>query len=175
MSDSLENVSSDIHVFVYGTLRRGESNDIALAALRHGIAEPVLIGAARMPGRLFDFGPYPGCIPALDGDGNEAGEADGKEADATPLPETDAMLGVTGDIYRVDPALLPVLDEIEGIREDGREAFYRAERQFDIDGVSYRCLYYPIDLQVAASLPCITNGDWVRHRLARVMVAGSVE
>lgn len=32
-----------------------------------------------------------------------------------------------GDIFRIDRALLPILDEIEGIRLDGREAFYRDE------------------------------------------------
>jgi gamma-glutamylcyclotransferase (GGCT)/AIG2-like uncharacterized protein YtfP len=43
-------------VFVYGTLRAGEINDISEAAARHDIAEPTLIGTATVRGRLFDFG-----------------------------------------------------------------------------------------------------------------------
>jgi gamma-glutamylcyclotransferase (GGCT)/AIG2-like uncharacterized protein YtfP len=43
-------------VFVYGTLRAGEVNDIRAAATRHGIAPPTLIGTASVRGRLFDFG-----------------------------------------------------------------------------------------------------------------------
>ncbi len=54
------------HVFVYGTLRAGEANDLCLAASRRGIAEPKLIGHAMLHGRLYDFGAYPGLVPVLD-------------------------------------------------------------------------------------------------------------
>ncbi|MFP3186070.1 MAG: gamma-glutamylcyclotransferase family protein, partial [Paraburkholderia sp.] len=47
-------------VFVYGTLRAGEINDISQAAARHDIAEPTLLGATTVRGYLFDFGAYPG-------------------------------------------------------------------------------------------------------------------
>ena len=50
------------HVFVYGTLRAGESNDIRLAAERNGIAAPMLIGSGHINGRLYDFDAYPGLV-----------------------------------------------------------------------------------------------------------------
>ena len=50
------------HVFVYGTLRAGEANDISVAAARNGIAAPTLVGTASLRGRLFDFGSYPGMV-----------------------------------------------------------------------------------------------------------------
>ena len=83
-------------VFVYGTLRAGEINDISEAAARHDIAEPTLIGTATVRGRLFDFGAYPGLV--LD----EAGSP------------------VRGDVYEIDPDLVAVLDEIEEIRSEER-------------------------------------------------------
>jgi len=39
-------------VFVYGTLRAGEVNDLNRAAARHGIAAPMLIGTGVLAGRL---------------------------------------------------------------------------------------------------------------------------
>lgn len=38
------------YVFVYGTLRAGEVNDISRAAERHAIATPECIGAAHVRG-----------------------------------------------------------------------------------------------------------------------------
>ncbi len=50
------------HVFIYGTLRAGEINDINRAAERHGIPLPQRLGVAYVTGRLFDFGRYPGLV-----------------------------------------------------------------------------------------------------------------
>ena len=55
------------YVFVYGTLRAGEANDIDHVAARHGIAAPTLLGAAALPGELYDFGTYPGMIAGAAG------------------------------------------------------------------------------------------------------------
>ena len=80
------------HVFVYGTLRAGESNDIHRAAERNaGVADPVLVGSGRIRGRLYDFGAYPGVV--LDADASS----------------------VHGDVYRIEDTLVPVLDEIEEV------------------------------------------------------------
>ncbi len=40
-----------IHVFVYGTLRAGEANDLRVAAAKRGIPEPELLGTAMLHGR----------------------------------------------------------------------------------------------------------------------------
>jgi gamma-glutamylcyclotransferase (GGCT)/AIG2-like uncharacterized protein YtfP len=135
------------HVFVYGTLRAGEVNDIHRAAERHGIAPPQRVGAAYVKGRLFDFGSYPGLV--LD----------------------DAAAPVRGDVYRIDDALIPVLDEIEEVYP-GVEGLFRAHRlhvEVTLQGSASHvdCLIYPVADAAVTELPRIENGDWVEHRVSR--------
>ncbi|MFY3867716.1 gamma-glutamylcyclotransferase family protein, partial [Achromobacter xylosoxidans] len=78
-----------IYVFVYGTLRAGEINDLAQAAARRALPPARHLGAATVPGALVDFGDWPGLVPVRDG------------------------RRVRGDIYAVCPALLALMDEIE--------------------------------------------------------------
>ncbi|WP_232316653.1 gamma-glutamylcyclotransferase family protein [Candidatus Burkholderia verschuerenii] len=135
------------YVFVYGTLRAGEINDINRAAERHGIAKPACIGAAYVRGRLFDFGSYPGLV--LD----------------------DQAAPVRGDVYEIEDALVPVLDEIEEVYP-GVEGLFRAHRlhvqvaledaHTDID-----CLIYPVAESAVNGLTRIEGGDWVEHRISR--------
>ncbi|MDN7427872.1 gamma-glutamylcyclotransferase [Burkholderia sp. AU16741] len=129
------------HVFVYGTLRAGQANDIAHAAARHGIAAPTLLGAAALPGELVDFGMYPGMI---------AGTA-GKSL-------------VWGDVYAVDEQLVPVLDEIERVYPGVDSLFKPEEVTVELGGRQYACLYYPVAADAAAGRPRIASGDWVQHR-----------
>ncbi len=125
------------HVLVYGTLRAGEVNDINRATERHGIAQPEKIGAAHVSGRLFDFGTYPGLV--LD----EAGEP------------------VRGDVYLIEDALVPVLDEIEEVYP-GVEGLFRAHR-LHIRGIAQRCaaavdcLIYPVAATAMKGLPRIVR------------------
>ena len=74
------------HLFVYGTLRSVSNNRYARMLAAHAR----LIGPARVPGRLYDFGEYPGARP---GDG-----------------------WITGEIFQLlDPAAtLAALDDYEG-------------------------------------------------------------
>ncbi len=135
------------YVFVYGTLRAGESNDIHRAAERHGLADPVLIGSGHINGRLYDFGAYPGLV--LD-------------------PAAGPM---RGDVYRIDDALVPVLDEIEEV-VPGISGLFRGERftvTVDMDGRSQAidCLIYPVSEAAVEGLPRIDGGDWVVYRRAR--------
>jgi gamma-glutamylcyclotransferase (GGCT)/AIG2-like uncharacterized protein YtfP len=135
------------HVFVYGTLRAGEVNDINRAAERNGIAEPQRIGAAFVKGRLFDFGTYPGLV----------------------IDEEGAP--VRGDVYLIDDALVPVLDEIENVYP-GVEGLFRSHRlHIDVelqDGRTHiDCLIYPVTAAAVQGLPRIHGGDWVAHRAAR--------
>jgi gamma-glutamylcyclotransferase (GGCT)/AIG2-like uncharacterized protein YtfP len=75
-----------IAVFVYGTLRRGQSNHHLLAGARWG-------GEQRLPGaRLHNLGPFPMAI-------------------ATPDTAADA---VQGELWWVDAATLEQLDRLEG-------------------------------------------------------------
>lgn len=135
------------YVFVYGTLRAGEVNDISRAAERHAIATPECIGAAHVRGRLFDFGTYPGLV----------------------IDEEGAP--IRGDVYRIEDALVPVLDEIEDVYP-GVEGLFRAHRlhvEVDVDGTKDRidCLIYPVAASAVSGLPRIESGDWVTHRATR--------
>jgi gamma-glutamylcyclotransferase (GGCT)/AIG2-like uncharacterized protein YtfP len=135
------------YVFVYGTLRAGEVNDINRVAERHAIARPEWIGAAHVRGRLFDFGTYPGLVI------DEAGAP------------------VRGDVYLIDDALVPVLDEIEDVYP-GVDGLFRAHRlhvDVDIEGGRDRidCLIYPVAAAAVSGLPRIESGDWVMHRATR--------
>jgi gamma-glutamylcyclotransferase (GGCT)/AIG2-like uncharacterized protein YtfP len=135
------------YVFVYGTLRAGEINDINRAAERHGIAAPECVGAAYVTGRLFDFGNYPGLV----------------------LDEQGAR--VSGDVYCIDDALVPVLDEIEDVYP-GVEGLFRAHRlhvevNLQDERTHIDCLIYPVSAAATQGRPRIESGDWVTHRATR--------
>jgi len=152
------------YVFVYGTLRRGEINDIALAAARQGLPVPRLAGLAGVPGVLYDFGDWPGLAD---------------DAQAPP---------VAGEVYEIDPRLLPVLDEIEEYAP-GRDCLFvrrrvtlaldapagsaetpagRAGKEAAGDGAGrVDCWYYPIDLRLAGRAQRTQARDWVAYRLER--------
>ncbi|PCE21623.1 gamma-glutamylcyclotransferase family protein [Burkholderia ubonensis] len=132
------------HVFVYGTLRAGEANDIAHAAARHGIAAPTLVGAAALPGELYDFGTYPGMVAV---------------ADRKTL--------VWGDVYEVDERLVPVLDEIERVYPGVDTLFSQEAANVELGGRQYACLYYPVAAHAVSDQPRIVSGDWVQHRRER--------
>ena len=77
------------HLFVYGTLRRGCDNQFARLLSERG----KFVAEARVPGRLYDFGPYPGASPA-------------KQPNESILGEI---------FYLAEPGtLLAALDEYEG-------------------------------------------------------------
>jgi gamma-glutamylcyclotransferase (GGCT)/AIG2-like uncharacterized protein YtfP len=131
------------NVFVYGTLRANEINDIGRAAARHRIEAPRLIGSTTVRGRLYDFGAYPGLVP-----------------DASQGP-------VLGDVYEVHEALVPVLDEIEEVYPGVDGLFKSRELTVVVDGRRMTCLFYPVEVESVAGLPQIEDGDWVEYRLAR--------
>lgn len=80
----LERTRSTVHVFVYGTLRAGESNH----RLLHGAT---LLGNARTEPhfRMVSLGGFPGIVP-------------------------DGTTAIVGEVYAVDGAMLARLDRIEG-------------------------------------------------------------
>lgn len=131
------------HVFVYGTLRAGEVNDIGQAAARSALGMPKLIGEGSVRGRLFDFGNYPGLVPDDDG------------------------IHVRGDVYEVDERLVSVLDEIEEVYPGEAGLFMQHEVTVDIDGAAFDCLYYPVQRHAVQGLPEIGSGDWVAYRRER--------
>ncbi len=79
------------------------------------IALPRWIGAAYVKGRLFDFGRYPGLV--IDPEGEP----------------------IRGDVFQIDDALVPVLDEIEEVYP-GVEGLFRPHRvhvTVDVEGAAH--------------------------------------
>lgn len=135
------------YAFVYGTLRAGEINDMRLAAARHGIAAPTLVGTTSLGGRLYDFGAYPGMVFPRAGEGGAS--------------------RVVGDVYRIPAALIPVLDEIEEVYPGESGLFVRERRDVECAGKTYACIVYPVSESAVVRLPRIDGGDWVAYRRAR--------
>lgn len=130
------------HVFAYGTLRRGQANDIE--RLRPA---PVWVGRATLLGRMFDFaGRHPGIVLAHEGD-----------AGAKP---------VRGEVYRIEPDLLPVLDDIELNYPERPGLYRRVQADLDCAGRRIACWVYELtDGGASASGPVAMAGeriiDWV--------------
>ena len=76
------------YLFVYGTLLRGSKNKFA-RMLEDGAR---FVGRARVAGRLYDLGEYPGAVPS-----------------------DQADCWVEGEVWQLDdPQLMPMLDDYEG-------------------------------------------------------------
>lgn len=134
----------DIYVFVYGTLRAGEINDMNRAAERHGLPAPQHIGAATLGGRLYDFGKYPGMVLS-----------------DNPAERT------LGDVYRIPEPLVAVLDEIEEVYPGEAGLFVREVQDVACAGQSYSCFVYPVGGSAVLGLTRIADGDWVNYRRQR--------
>lgn len=129
-------------VFVYGTLRRGERNDIT--QLRPA---PRYIGPASLPGTLYHLGAYPGLLlPAQLG------------AAAPPT-------FVVGEVYAIEAALEARLDEIEGILPQDSGEYAKRDCLVEVDGQRLSCLVYEIDSRRVHNHPVIEHGDWVRRSI----------
>ncbi|MBB5442156.1 MULTISPECIES: gamma-glutamylcyclotransferase [unclassified Paraburkholderia] len=130
-------------VFVYGTLRAGETNDISEAAARNDIPAPSLLGSTTVRGHLFDFGDYPGLV----------------------VDETG--IEVRGEVYEIDDALVAVLDEIEAVYPGVENRFLAREVMVKVDGNVVNCRFYPVAPSAVRGLPEIRSGDWAEHRRTR--------
>ncbi|CCD40742.1 Uncharacterized conserved protein [Candidatus Paraburkholderia kirkii UZHbot1] len=74
-------------------------------------------------------------------------------------------------MYRIEDALVPVLDEIEEVYP-GLEGLFRSHRlhiEVETEGRKNRvdCLVYPVAAAAVAGLPRIESGNWVKHRATR--------
>lgn len=136
-----------IYVFVYGTLRAGEINDLAQAAARRALPPARHLGAATVPGALVDFGDWPGLVPVRDG------------------------RRVRGDIYAVCPALLALMDEIEEYAPGRPGCFVRrpvlARPLAPPGAAAVACQSYPIDPAWRGAAPDVAADDWIAYRQAR--------
>ena len=122
------------HVFVYGTLRRGGSNDIARFR-----PPPQWVGEAVIAATLYDLGAYPGAI--LGG---------------------DRLL--RGEVYRIAPALEAALDRLEEVADDDSGEYRKRALRVQVAGAGVDCLVYEIHPDRIADAPVIASGDWFRRR-----------
>lgn len=122
------------HVFVYGTLRRGEANDINRLQ-----PAPRFVGTARLQGEMYHLGRYPGVI---------LGGAD----------------WVDGEVYAITPELERQLDIIEEVYPQQTDEYVKREVVVPVEGEMLMCLVYEINPRYTQGLPRIAMGDWVRGR-----------
>ena len=122
------------HVFVYGTLRRGDDNDITRLN-----PAPRWVGEARTAGTMYHFGRYPGVL--LGGAGQ-----------------------VMGEVYEISPALERVLDEIEELYPQQTNEYFKRNISVEVDGRAMDCIVYEINAALVAGKPVIASGDWVKGR-----------
>lgn len=122
------------HVFVYGTLRAGGSNDI-----RRFRPMPQWVGQGAIAGTLYDLGAYPGMT--LGGEGR-----------------------VIGEVYSVCAEVEAALDHLEEVREDDSGEYRRRTvRVLVADVGEVDCLVYEIHPDRVRAAPVIPGGDWLKH------------
>jgi gamma-glutamylcyclotransferase (GGCT)/AIG2-like uncharacterized protein YtfP len=142
-------MSTDL-LFVYGTLRRDGSNDIARIAPAARFA-----GAARVRGRLYDLGAYPALL--LDADAG----------------------WVSGEVYCVCASDWPALDALEEPVTPNRptgEYFKVCGEVEGDDGVLRRAWIYVANPAMLRLDREVAGGDWIAHAAVRAAAsrAGAV-
>ena len=116
-------------VFVYGTLRRGSARAMSVR-----FPKAKFIAAAKVSGRLYDLGAYPGLL----------------------LDESNSS--VVGEVYEVDDELLHELDEFEAASHYGRK-----QVAISLAGHRQVCWLYAPKSELYAPHTLITSGDWVEY------------
>lgn len=147
---------ADDWLVVYGSLMRGlpasEPEAGAAGGARKDLLDQLGVGAGlrrvgpcRVPGVLFDLGPYPALRPARS--------------------ETDS---VCGELHAVlDPRTLPVLDAFEGFDpQDPEGSDYLRERIELLKPRGMRAWIYVYNHEPDASCR-IPSGDWRAHLAKR--------
>ena len=96
----------DLHLFVYGTLRK----DALGAQLSPLTRDWSFVGYGSVRGRLYDFGPYPGAVP-----------------------KTEGTSWVRGELYRLpDSRTLARVDAYEGCGPGDRRPYEFEREQIDV-------------------------------------------
>ncbi len=122
------------HVFVYGTLRQGDDNDINRLQ-----PAPRLIGPATVCGTMYHLGAYPGVVMG-------------------------GSKGVVGEVYAISAVLQQVLDEIEEVYPQQRDEYFKRVVPVEVQGNEIACVVYEINPVYILGRPVITTGDWVHDR-----------
>ncbi|MDP4074561.1 gamma-glutamylcyclotransferase [Acidovorax sp. A1169] len=118
-------------VFVYGTLRKGGSNDITRL-----LPAPRFVGMARLAGTLYHLGAYPGLL-------------------------LGGAVDVVGEVYAIEPALEQRLDGIEEIHGRPDDEYFKRELTLPVAGLLVDCLVYEINPDRVTAAARIEGGDWM--------------
>ncbi|MDO8770280.1 MAG: gamma-glutamylcyclotransferase family protein [Burkholderiaceae bacterium] len=124
------------YVFVYGTLRRGDDNDITRLS-----PAPRLMGASTVSGVMYHLGAYPGVVLREDGD-----------------------TLVAGEVYAIEPGLERLLDEIEELYPQQKDEYFKRSVVVKLGAHQLSCLFYEINPAYIRGKPVIASGDWVKER-----------
>ncbi|MBC7380292.1 MAG: gamma-glutamylcyclotransferase [Burkholderiaceae bacterium] len=125
--------ASCLHVFVYGTLRKGQANDITLLS-----PPPGYVGTGTTPGALYQLGWYPGLV--LGGESR-----------------------VVGEVYLITAQLERRLDEIEEIWPEPTNEYFKRLIPVEVEGALLYCIVYEINPERIAGKPLIASGDWLER------------
>ena len=121
-----------IFVFVYGTLRKGQRNDINLYQ-----PPPLYIGSTWVKGQLYSRGWYPGI------------RLGGEQS-------------VLGEVYQVSVQLLAQLDVLEEVAPVPSGEYQRIQMKVECAGQELLCEIYELSVDFAAQYTVIEVGDWVK-------------
>jgi gamma-glutamylcyclotransferase (GGCT)/AIG2-like uncharacterized protein YtfP len=121
-----------IFVFVYGTLRKGQRNDINLYQ-----PQPLYMGSTWVKGQLHSRGWYPGI--RLGGEHK-----------------------VWGEVYQVSAHLLAQLDVLEEVAPVPSGEYQRIQMEVECAGQKLVCEIYELSEHCAAQSTPIAEGDWVK-------------
>ncbi|WP_249660953.1 gamma-glutamylcyclotransferase family protein [Variovorax sp. PCZ-1] len=120
--------------FVYGTLRRGDDNDITRLT-----PAPQFIGEASIAGTMFHLGGYPGVT--LGGSSQ-----------------------IVGEVYAVSAELEKKLDAIESEYPAQPDEYFKRAIRVQVAGQWRDCFVYEINPSFSVGKPIIASGDWVKDR-----------
>ncbi len=131
------------HVFVYGTLRRGDDNDITRL-----LPMPYFLGMGVVQGVMYHLGAYPGVVLAQ----------------WQSVPSEHEWRNVVGEVYAVEPELEWVLDEIEEIYPQQKDEYVKRHIGVLVGSERVECFLYEINPAYVIGKPVISSGDWVKDR-----------
>jgi gamma-glutamylcyclotransferase (GGCT)/AIG2-like uncharacterized protein YtfP len=122
------------HVFVYGTLRQGDSNDITKLD-----PAPVYIGNSSIKGNMYHLGGYPGVT-------------------------LGGMNTIIGEVYAITEPLERLLDGIESEYPAQADEYAKRDIKVTVNGKTLDCIVYEINAAYIQGKPQIISGDWVKTR-----------
>lgn len=120
------------HVFVYGTLRKGDSNDITKLT-----PAPVFMGNAEILGDMYNLGAYPGVI----------------------LGGSNLILG---EVYAITEPLERILDGIESEYPAQSNEYFKRDIQVLVNEELLDCIVYEINATYVQGKPQINSGNWLK-------------